>query len=52
MEEQAPPPLQFQVLLQGALQVNSKYMNVHVMVCYANSRLGRGGKLIYSELSI
>jgi hypothetical protein len=51
MEEQALLPLPLQILLQGALQVNSKYMNAYVMICYANSRLGRGEKLIHSELS-
>jgi hypothetical protein len=45
MEEQAPLLLQLQILLQGALQVNSKYMNAYVMICYANSRLGRGRKV-------
>jgi hypothetical protein len=45
MEEQAPLPLPLQILLQGALQVNSKYMNAYVMIGYANSCLGRGRKV-------
>jgi hypothetical protein len=45
MEEQAPLPLLLQILLLGALQVNSKYMNAYVMRCHANSHLERGGKL-------
>jgi hypothetical protein len=48
MEEQATLPLPLQILLLGALQVNSKYMNAHVMRCYANSHLESGGKLTYS----
>jgi hypothetical protein len=48
MEEQAPLPLPLQNFLLGALQVNSKYMNAHVMRCYANSHFERGGKLTYS----
>jgi hypothetical protein len=50
--EQAPLPLPLQILLLGALQVNFKYMNAHVMIGYATSHLGRGGKLTYSQLSI
>jgi hypothetical protein len=41
-----------QILFQGALQVNFKYMNAHVMIGYAISHLERGGKLTYSQLSI
>jgi hypothetical protein len=37
MEEHAPLPLPLHILLLGALQVNSKHMNAHVMRCYANS---------------
>jgi hypothetical protein len=50
MEEQVPLPLLLQILLQGALQVISKYMNAYVMRCHANSHLERGGKLTYSYL--
>jgi hypothetical protein len=48
IEELAPLPLPLQFLLLGALQANLKYMNAHVMICYTNSHLGRGGKLTYS----
>jgi hypothetical protein len=44
--------LPLQILLQGALQVNSKYLNAHVMRCYAKSHSKRGGRLTYSELII
>jgi hypothetical protein len=40
MEEHSLFPLPLQILLQGALQVNSKYMNAHVMRCYDNSYKG------------
>jgi hypothetical protein len=48
IEGLAPLPLPLQFLLQDALQVNYMYMNAHVMIFYANSHLGRGGKLTYS----
>jgi hypothetical protein len=49
MEEQAPFPLPLQILLQGALQVNYKYMDANEMLWNANLTRERRRNIKFSK---